>query len=118
MAFSLGRSTEREPSGEAGSLGLWALASRREPRRKVLSRIFSNGNHMLTTEQEVNIKKLATMIRVIKVAMLTTLGPDGILRCRPMATQEAEFDGSLWFSLVLHTCWVGEDERDQAESAS
>ncbi len=57
---------------------------------------------MLTTEQEVNIKKLATMIRVIKVAMLTTLGPDGILRCRPMATQEAEFDGSPVLSGSSH----------------
>jgi general stress protein 26 len=52
---------------------------------------------MLTTEQEVNIKKLAAMIRGIKVAMITTTGRDGILRCRPMATQEADFDGSLWF---------------------
>lgn len=52
---------------------------------------------MLTTEQEVNIRKLATMIRGIKVAMLTTLGPDGTLRSRPMASQEADFDGTLWF---------------------
>jgi general stress protein 26 len=52
---------------------------------------------MLTTEQEVNIKKLATMIRGVKVAMLTTQGPDGRLHSRPMATQEKEFDGTLWF---------------------
>ncbi len=52
---------------------------------------------MLTTEQEVNIRKLATMIRGIKVAMLTTTGPDGTLRSRPMASQEADFDGTLWF---------------------
>ncbi len=52
---------------------------------------------MLTTEQEVNIRKLAKMIRGIKVAMLTTTAPDGTLRSRPMASQEADFDGTLWF---------------------
>jgi general stress protein 26 len=52
---------------------------------------------MLTTEQEVNIRKLATMIRGIKVAMLTTMAPDRTLRSRPMASQEADFDGTLWF---------------------
>ena len=29
--------------------------------------------------------------------MLTTEGSDGKLHSRPMATQEAEFDGSVWF---------------------
>ncbi len=52
---------------------------------------------MPTTEQEVNMSKLASMIRAIKVAMLTTVNPDGSLRSRPMATQEAPFDGTLWF---------------------
>jgi general stress protein 26 len=52
---------------------------------------------MLTTEQEVNMKRLATMIRGVKVAMLTTQGRDGSLHSRPMATQEVEFDRILWF---------------------
>jgi general stress protein 26 len=43
------------------------------------------------------IKRVAMMIRGIKVAMLTTVAPDGGLHSRPMATQEVEFDGSLWF---------------------
>lgn len=42
-------------------------------------------------------RKVAMMIRGIKVAMLTTIAPDGSLHSRPMATQEADFDGSLWF---------------------
>jgi general stress protein 26 len=37
------------------------------------------------------------MIRGIKVSMLTTMGPDRSLRSRPMASQEADFDGTLWF---------------------
>lgn len=44
-----------------------------------------------------NIKRLGKMIQGIRVAMLTTLDPDGVLRSRPMATQEVEFDGRLWF---------------------
>jgi len=52
---------------------------------------------MPTTEQEVNMKRLATMIRGISVAMLTSQGADGALRSRPMASPDAEFDGTLWF---------------------
>lgn len=43
------------------------------------------------------MKRLATMIRGINVAMLTTRGPDGSLRSRPMASPDAEFDGTIWF---------------------
>jgi general stress protein 26 len=46
---------------------------------------------------EANIKKLAEIIRDMKFAMLTTVDPDGSVRSRPMATQEQEFDGDLWF---------------------
>ena len=53
--------------------------------------------NMPTIEQEVNMKKLAAMIRGIKIAMLTTLSTDGTLRSRPMATQDVEFEGTLWF---------------------
>ncbi|HEX5272350.1 MAG TPA: pyridoxamine 5'-phosphate oxidase family protein [Gemmataceae bacterium] len=46
---------------------------------------------------EENVKKLGSLIKGIKVAMLTTVAQDGSLRSRPMATQEREFDGTLWF---------------------
>ncbi|QEH36116.1 General stress protein 26 [Aquisphaera giovannonii] len=58
---------------------------------------------MLTTEQEVNMKKLASMIRGIKVAMLTTQGRDGVLHSRPMATQDVELDRILWFFTAAHS---------------
>jgi general stress protein 26 len=44
-----------------------------------------------------DIKKLAKLIAGIRIAMLTTTEPDGTLRSRPMATQQQEFDGQLWF---------------------
>lgn len=52
---------------------------------------------MPTTEQEVNMKRLATMIRGISVAMLTSRNADGLLRSRPMVSPDVEFDGTLWF---------------------
>ena len=54
------------------------------------------------------MRKLATMIRGIKVAMLTTIGPDGRLKSRPMATQDAEYDGTLWFFTQSGSEKVGE----------
>jgi general stress protein 26 len=59
------------------------------------------------------VKKLAELIRGIKVAMLTTVAEDGNLRSRPMATQEAEFDGVLWFFTRAGAPKVGEVERDE-----
>lgn len=41
--------------------------------------------------------QLAGLIRDIKVAMLTTSVRGDGLRSRPMFTQDAPFDGSLWF---------------------
>ena len=41
--------------------------------------------------------KLGELIKDIKIAMFTTTDPDGSLRSRPMACQEVDFDGDLWF---------------------
>ncbi|MDR3619411.1 MAG: pyridoxamine 5'-phosphate oxidase family protein [Paludisphaera borealis] len=49
------------------------------------------------TAAAAGVRKVALMIRGVKIAMLTTTAPDGTLHSRPMATQEAEFDGALWF---------------------
>ncbi|CAA9537043.1 MAG: General stress protein [uncultured Thermomicrobiales bacterium] len=44
-----------------------------------------------------DLKKVNELIKDIRIAMMTTVEADGSLRSRPMATQEAEFDGDLWF---------------------
>jgi general stress protein 26 len=51
----------------------------------------------MTDSRQDAIKKLAGIIKEIKFAMLTTVAEDGTLRSRPMATQQQEFDGDLWF---------------------
>jgi general stress protein 26 len=42
-------------------------------------------------------KKLNTLIRDIRFAMMTTAHADGTLHSRPMACLQIEFDGVLWF---------------------
>lgn len=36
-------------------------------------------------------------IQDIRIALLTTQGPDGTLRTRPMATHQLDPDGTMWF---------------------
>lgn len=40
---------------------------------------------------------IANLIKGSKIAIVTTQTSDGALHSRPLATQEAEFDGDLWF---------------------
>ena len=42
-------------------------------------------------------RKVAELIKDQRLAMLTTRDPFGTLMSRPMALQEVEFDGDLWF---------------------
>ena len=44
-----------------------------------------------------NTAKLAELLKKFRIAVLTTVDSDGTLISRPMAVQEAEFDGDLWF---------------------
>lgn len=64
-------------------------------------------------ERQDSIKKLGDLIKGIRVAMLTTLDPDGVLRSRPMATQETDFDGDLWFFTRRDSGKVHAIENDQ-----
>jgi general stress protein 26 len=41
--------------------------------------------------------KVAELLKDGRMAMLTTTAPTGTLISRPMAMQEVEFDGDLWF---------------------
>ena len=44
-----------------------------------------------------DVAKLAELIAGIRVCMFTTTAVDGRRMSRPMAVQEVEFDGDLWF---------------------
>lgn len=46
---------------------------------------------------EEGTRRVAALIKGHRIAMLTSIGADGTLLARPMALQEVEFDGDLWF---------------------
>jgi general stress protein 26 len=58
------------------------------------------------------IQKLGSLIKDIKFAMFTTVHEDGSLHSRPMATQQLEFDGDLWFFTNADSAKV-EEARNQ-----
>ncbi len=71
---------------------------------------------MENTRQK-SIVKLNDLIKGIKTAMLTTVDR-GVLRSRPMQTQEFEFDGSLWFFTSSNTHKADEIEKDNRVNVS
>ena len=50
-----------------------------------------------------DLKQLKTMVKQIKIAMLTTMDEDGVLHSRPMMAPEIEGQGELWFFTLLHS---------------
>ena len=49
------------------------------------------------TDESGEISRLAELAKGIRIAMLTTVDEDGHFISVPMAQQEVEFDGDLWF---------------------
>jgi general stress protein 26 len=73
---------------------------------------------MTTQTGRDNIKLIGDKIKGIRIAMMTTAEADGTLRSRPMATQDMEFDGTLWFFTLADAPKVGEIESDQQVNLS
>lgn len=48
-------------------------------------------------EHAVALREFWDVVKDVRVAMLTTVGRDGVPRARPMATQEVAPDDVLWF---------------------
>lgn len=64
------------------------------------------------------IEKVASLLHDVNIAMLTTEGPDGNLRARPMALQQVEFDGDLWFFTGSNTPKVDQIKHDARVNVS
>ena len=71
---------------------------------------------MQETRQQ-SIEKLSELIKDVNIAMLTTMD-GGVLRSRPMQTQEFELDGDLWFFIGKNTHKADEIERDNRVNVS
>lgn len=52
--------------------------------------------------------KVAELIKGIRIAMLTTVEDSGELRSRPMATQDTDFDGTVYFLTKIQSEKVDE----------
>lgn len=63
-------------------------------------------------EVAADTARLAELIQGIRVAMFTTIGLDGQPHTRPMYTQQAEFDGDLWFFTDAQGAKVNELRND------
>lgn len=61
--------------------------------------------------REESIKKIQELTEGIDFCMLTTMD-GGVLRSRPMSTQDFEFDGELWFFTSDNTHKIDEIEKD------
>lgn len=57
-------------------------------------------------------KKLYELIKDIKIAMMTSVEPDGSLHSRPMHNHKADEAGDLWFFTRARTPKVEELKRD------
>ena len=55
--------------------------------------------------------KVAELIKGQKFGFLTTTTPAGKLTSRPMALQEVEFDGDLWFFAERSADWLSHIAR-------
>ncbi len=71
----------------------------------------------MTETRKDTIEKLNEMIKDIRIAMLTT-NDGGLLRSRPMATQETEFNGELWFFTGKQTHKAEDIKKDNRVNVS
>jgi general stress protein 26 len=58
-------------------------------------------------------KKIAELVKGIRIGMMTTQAKDGSMGARPMAVQDKPFDGTLWFLTRRSSEKVTELDRDQ-----
>ncbi|MDQ3799748.1 MAG: pyridoxamine 5'-phosphate oxidase family protein [Acidobacteriota bacterium] len=71
----------------------------------------------MENKKRESVQKLNDLIKGIKVAMLTT-NDGGVLRSRPMQTQNFEFDGDLWFFTSSKAHKTEEIEKDNRVNAA
>jgi len=71
-----------------------------------------------TPSRDAAIRRVHDLIKDINIAMLTTSRPDGTLHSRPMATQQTNFNGELWFFTAEDSLKVDETQERPAVNVS
>lgn len=69
-------------------------------------------------QKSQDLARLAALVRQMKIAMLTTVEPDGSLRSRPLHTVELDAAGRLWFFTQAHAPKSLEVQQDNQVSLS
>src|SRR5688500_4967515 len=59
-----------------------------------------------TFMSDEDTRKVAELVKGQKFGFLTTTTPEGKLTSRPVALQEVEFDGDLWFFAEQSAPWL------------
>ncbi len=59
------------------------------------------------------IAKIAELMKDIRIAMFVTIDEHGRPRSRPMATQDAPFDGTIWFLTDKDAAKLSDIHRDK-----
>ncbi|WP_116809474.1 pyridoxamine 5'-phosphate oxidase family protein [Steroidobacter cummioxidans] len=67
---------------------------------------------------QAEFEKLGELIKDIRVAMVTTVEPDGTLHTRPLASLAYENDGQLWFYTAIDSAKVYEVVNDVRTSVA
>lgn len=62
-------------------------------------------------DRDTDLAHLRRLVSNVNIAMLTTVDASGALRSRPMTTQAAEEDGTVWFFSAGSSAKVGELEQ-------
>jgi general stress protein 26 len=67
---------------------------------------------------EEGMKKIAELVKDIRMTMMSTIAPDGTISARPMATQNEPFNGTLWFLVNIYSEKIEEIDRDNRVTLS
>jgi general stress protein 26 len=67
---------------------------------------------------QAEFEKLGELIKDIRIAMVTTVEPDGTLHTRPLASLAYRNDGQLWFFTAVDSAKVSEVSNDVRASVA
>ena len=77
-----------------------------------MSEKFDNDSNYKELSGAEGHKKIAELVKDIRIAMMTTVAKDGTMSSRPMAVQDKPFDGTLWFLTRSTSDKVDEVQED------
>jgi general stress protein 26 len=63
---------------------------------------------MTSTTTTASGSRFASLVEGIRVAMVTTVAPDGSLHGRPLTVQRTDEDGTVWFLVDAQAEWLTE----------